>query len=275
MVSVEERKISGPHGDIPLRTYAPESGKPRLGLVWAHGGAFYGGDLDMPENDWVARQLASHGIMVVTVDYHLSPLLDGDSSATRFPFPAASEDVTAAFTWATTSITCSWAIGGASAGGNLAAGAALRLRDSGGPLPRAMVLAYPVLHAALPPVSAELAAKVRGLPPDLAFGADEIARMNLSYVQRAEALAEAYAFPGGHDVAGLPPALILNGDADSLRASGQRFAAELAVSGVDVTVVREPGTTHGHLNEPHNPAAPRSIARIVHWLNGVMAQSSS
>ncbi|GAA3349334.1 hypothetical protein GCM10020358_71070 [Amorphoplanes nipponensis] len=179
--------------------------------------------------------------------------------------------MTAAFVWATTSVpdipAADWAIGGASAGGNLVAGAALRLRDTGGPLPRTMVLAYPVLHAALPPVPAELAAKVRALPPEAAFGAEEIAAMNLRYVQHPDALAEAYAFPGGHDLSGLPPTFVLTCDADSLRASGQHFGAELATAGVDVAVIREVGTTHGHLNEPENPAARRSIVRVADWLN--------
>src|SRR4051794_37116439 len=110
-VSTTERKIAGPHGEIPVRVYSPPTGErstgPRRGLVWAHGGGFAGGDLDMPENDWVARQLARRGIVVVTVDYRLSPLPDGESTgapeARRFPYPVASEEVTAAFGWATTS----------------------------------------------------------------------------------------------------------------------------------------------------------------------------
>jgi acetyl esterase len=279
-VSTMERKIAGPHGEIPVRVYSPPAGErstgPRRGLVWTHGGGFAGGDLDMPESDWVARQLARRGILVVTVDYRLSPLPDGESTgapeARRFPYPVASEEVTAAFGWATTSDAAvpaaAWALGGASAGGNLVTGAALRLRDGGGPLPFALMLAYPVLHAALPPVPAELAAKVRVLSPPFNFGAEQIATMNLAYVRRPGALAEAYAFPGGHDVSGLPPTFILNGDADSLRASGQQFGAELAVAGVDVTVLREPGTRHGHLNDPKDPAASRSITRIADWLTG-------
>jgi acetyl esterase len=296
-----EHRIDGPHGGIPLRVHAPGPDErfEGLGLVWAHGGAFFGGDLDMPESDWVARQLALRGIVVVTVDYRLSPLPSsaadpasntGDPAssaadpasdgkdAPRFPYPVASEEVTAAFVWATASSTGmaaegapgmavdDWALGGASAGGNLAMSAALRLRDAGGVVPRSVLLAYPVLHATLPPVSAELAAKVGALPPELAFGAAEIERMNLDYVQRPEALTEPYAFPGGHDLSGLPPTFILNCDADSLRASGQQFGAELATAGVDVTVVREPGTSHGHLNDPADPAALRSLGRIIGWL---------
>ena len=128
------------------------------------------------------------------------------------------------------------------------------------------MLAYPVLHAALPPVPTELAAKVRTLPPPFDLGAEQIARMNLAYVQEPGALAEAYAFPGGHDLSGLAPTFVLNCDSDSLRASGQQFGAELAAAGVDVVVIREPGTRHGHLNDPNDPAASRSITRIADWL---------
>lgn len=269
---MENRSIDGPHGPIPARVYTP-AGESRIGLVWAHGGAFFGGDLDMPESDWVARRLADHGVTVVAVDYRLAPVLDwatgtvGDRTG-RFHYPVASEEVTAAFTWARTTYrqVPVWTIGGASAGGALTAGATLRLRDSGRPLPHGVLLAYPVLHAALPPMPAELAAKVATLPNPELVGARAISRMNLNYVRDAAALAQPYAFPGGHDLTGLPPTFLLNADIDPLRASGQRYGAELATAGVDLVLVREDGTRHGHLNEPDNPAAARSINRMAAWL---------
>jgi acetyl esterase/lipase len=98
------RVIDGPHGGIPVRVHHPD-GPALTGLVWAHGGAFFGGDLDMPESDWVARQFAARGITVVAVDYRLAPVLDwvtgvaGDPAG-RVHHPVASEEVTAAFTWA-------------------------------------------------------------------------------------------------------------------------------------------------------------------------------
>ena len=182
------------------------------------------------------------------MDYRLSPLPDGEHTgapeARRFPYPVASEEVTAAFVWATTSDAAvpaaNWALGGASAGGNLATGAALRLRDTGGPVPYALMLAYPVLHAALPPVPMELAAKVRALPPPFDFGAEQIAKMNLAYVEEPGALLDAYAFPGGHDVSGLPPTFILNCDADSLRASGGEPAGENGGEQVRVEAGQQP-----------------------------------
>ncbi|MBB2947249.1 acetyl esterase/lipase [Actinoplanes lutulentus] len=273
-LTIENRRIDGPHGSIPVRVYTPDrQADAEAGLVWAHGGAFFGGDLDMPESDGVARQFAGRGITVVTVDYRLAPVLDwatgtAGESAGRVRYPVASEEVTAAFRWAADAfpVARGWAIGGASAGGNLTAGATLRLRDHGGPLPRAVLLVYPVLHAGLPPMPAELAAKVATLPNADLIGAEAISRMNLNYVREPAALQEPYAFPGGHDLTGLPPTFILNSDIDPLRASGQRYGAELAAAGVDLVMIRESGTRHGHLNEPDNPAAVRSVSRMADWL---------
>jgi len=272
-ITTEDRQVDGLNGTIAVRVYTPD-GEAGVGLVWAHGGAFYGGDLDMPESDWVARRLAERGIAVVAVDYRLAPIPEwsGDevptTHAARANYPIASEEITEAFRWATTAGARArvWAIGGASAGATLAAGATLRLRDNGQPLPHAMVLVYPIVHAELPPMTAELAAKVRTLPDPDAVGAEAVSRMNLHYVREPAALGESYAFPGGHDLTGLPPTFILNSDIDSLRASGQKYGAELAAAGVDIIMIREDGVHHGHLNEPNNPGATRSISRIADWL---------
>ena len=278
-VTTEDLRIDGPHGALPLRVYAPtEDDHTGYGLVWAHGGAWMSGDLDMPENDWVARRLAEHGIAVVTVDYRLAPYPAWIAGKTgleavtddRFHYPVASEETVSAFQWAISSDSRvgadGWALGGASAGADLAAGAALRLRDTGGPTPRALLLAYPVVHAELPEMPAELAAKVHALPPESTFPPQAVSALARNYVGDPAALQKAYAFPGGHDLTGLPPTFILNCDADSLRASGQAFGAELAAAGVDLVMIREDGVRHGHLNEPDNPGAARSITRMAHWL---------
>ncbi|GAB3280304.1 alpha/beta hydrolase [Kineosporia babensis] len=282
---IEERGIDGPHGTIPLRIYLPDGESSDLGLVWCHGGAFFAGDLDMPENDWVARRLAQRGIRVVTVDYRRVPKPEGprwkdlaaDNDLERpNHFPVASEEVTAAWVWASNHDTArSWALGGASAGANLAAGATLRLRDRGGPVPRALLLAYPVVHAELPPLSAELRAKAEALPDEAAFWPDSVRSMNLNYVEDPALLKQPYAFPGGHDLSGLPPTFIINCDHDTLRASGEQFGAELLAGGVDVTVIREPDTVHGHLNTPDVPQAQASITRMADWLTSTTLLGSA
>ena len=268
--------IPGPHGTIPIRVYRAAGADASPALVWAHGGGFAWGELDMPEAHWVSEQLAALGVTVVSVDYRLAPvseaLTDGEPARDGVRFPVASEEVATAFRWAVQHAT-EWGIdsgrvslGGASAGGNLAAGAAMRLRDAGGPHPVSLMLAYPLVHSVLPEPTAALARMIALLPAEARFEPADVRALNLNYVGDPAELANPYAFPGGHDPAGLPPTFILNSDHDSLRSSGQAFAAELALAGVDVTVYHEPGTRHGHLNEPDNAGARASIHRMAAWL---------
>src|SRR4051794_5122589 len=148
-----------------MRVYTPAGdGIARPCLVWAHGGGFVGGDLDMREADWVAREICARaGAVVVSVDYRLA--VDGVC------YPVPHDDVVAAVAWvrdtaADLGIDAGRiSIGGASAGGNLTAGAALKLRDRDGWVPATLLLAYPALHAAVPPPSPALAAKLAELPP--------------------------------------------------------------------------------------------------------------
>ena len=134
---VHDDEAPGPHGPVPVRVYRPSPATARRPcLVWMHGGAFMAGDLDMPEADSVARELAHRaGAVVVCVDYRLA--VDGVT------YPVPHDDVVAAFRWVARRGGAlgidpdAIAIGGASAGANLAAGAALRLRDDGRRLPAA------------------------------------------------------------------------------------------------------------------------------------------
>lgn len=257
-------------------------------LVWAHGGGFLGGTLDMPEADQTARLLAARGVAVVSVDYSLAPadpLLDLPdeargpnlpsrarieaevaASGPRVRFPVASLQLLAAFDWAVEhaaeleGVADRVAIGGASAGANLAAGAALRARDRGRRAPSALLLCYGVLHAELPAPSPDLA---DALGPDFV---EPPRVLELNYVGDPALLADPYAFPGGHDVRGLPPTTVVNAGPDRLRASGEAFAAELAVAGVDVAVSQERGSAHGYLNHVDDPAALRTVDRFAHSL---------
>ena len=273
-VRIDNRIVDGPHGPLPVRVYVPDA-PIGSGLVWLHGGGFAFGDLDQPEADWVSRRLAGGGVRVVSVAYQLAPQRDFSRSDSPVSggvhFPVASEEVSAAFEWARASFTElglppeAWSLGGASAGANLAASAALRARDKGRPQPRSLLLAYPALHAELPPASPELRAQLAALPEE-SFPPEAVRRMNLNYVGDPDLLASPYAFPGGQDLRGLPPTFILNSDVDGLRPSGESFASEIAAAGVDLLLIRENGTRHGHLNEPGTPGAARSIERLIAWL---------
>jgi acetyl esterase len=137
---VEDLSIPGPGGDVPLRVYASESGGLRPALIYFHGGGFVFGNLDT--HDAVCRALAKEsGAVVISVDYRLSP---------EHKFPAAVEDSHAVTLWAAANAErlgidarCI-AVGGDSAGGNLATVIAMRCRDAGGPTLAAQVLFYPV-----------------------------------------------------------------------------------------------------------------------------------
>lgn len=277
--AVEDFAVPGDGVDVRARLYRPGDDAPRTGrgVVWVHGGGFVWGDLDMPESDWVARELASAGHVVLAVDYRL--VTGGDIDRREFAvdaahrFPAAHLDVLAAVRWLAASAEAlgvdpaRLVLGGASAGGNLAAGAAMRLRDDAGVAPSDLILAYPVAHAALPDHSPAVAAAVAPLAEDQRFRPETVAAMNLNYVGDPALLSHAYAFPGGHDVAGMPRTLIVNSEHDDLRSTGERFAAELAAAGVDTECVLEPETVHGHLNRPEHPAAGRSLATMLRWID--------
>lgn len=271
--TVEDRTLEGPYGAFAVRLYRPAE-PTGVGLVWAHGGGFAGGDLDMPEGHWVAGQLADRGVTVVSVDYVLSPVPQGwtmppaGNARERRHYPAASEEVGFAFAWARTAGLADgpWALGGASAGGNLAAGAALRMVHTGGPVPALVVLAYPTLQAVQAAPDAALRAMLDAEPEADRFGPAIIRTMYENYLGAPLETADAYAIPGIATTAQLmdyPPVLMINGEADELRMSGEAFARALSEAGVPVDAVTEPGTQHGHLNRPDEPAASLSIERIA------------
>lgn len=270
-----------PVADGLIRLY-PADAPTGAGLVWAHGGAFAAGDLDMPEADFVARSLAARGITVASVDYRLAPtppewaVRFGATERDGDHHPAASDDVRRAWEWMRQNAR-RWhvdperlALGGASAGANLAAGAVLRLLEDGGDLPADVVLAYPTLLAVQPEPDEEVARAVAGLPDAERFDPEDIKGMYDNYLGRDSADAPLVLVPGRatvDDVRGFPPTLIIDSEADTLRISGEVFAATLRAAGRPVDLVTEPGTRHGHLNRPEEPAATRSVERIAARLN--------
>jgi acetyl esterase/lipase len=250
-VDIHDATAPGPHGPVPVRVYTPpvDDGGARPCLVWLHGGGFAGGDLDMREADWTAREVcAGAGAVVVSVDYRLA--VDGVS------YPVPHDDAVAAVAWVRDAAgrigvePARVCVGGASAGGNLAAGAALKLRDRDGWLPAALVLAYPALHAAVPAPSPALAAALGELPPPFRPSTGDGHRVAENYLGGPLSSADGYAFPAGAVLDGLCPTLVVNAEYDHLRASGEAFAAALALAGVDVRQVLFRGLLHGFLNQP-------------------------
>ncbi|MET0296855.1 MAG: alpha/beta hydrolase fold domain-containing protein [Microbacterium sp.] len=239
------------------------------GLVWAHGGGFAAGDLDMPEADGVAHAIANRGTTVVSVDYRL---VGGDVR-----YPAPSDDVLAAWDWTVANAgrlridASRLALGGASAGANLATGAILRLLASGGVLPALAVLAYPTLLAVQPAPDAALRTILDDNPAADRFRPELVRAMYEDFLGGPVDDAPLPAIPGlatVDDLADFPPTLMINGEADELRVSGEHFAATLAAAGREIEAVVEPGTDHGHLNRP-GPAASASLDLIARRLGAL------
>lgn len=254
----------GPHGEVPVRVYAPlDRQGARRGLVWAHGGAFMFGDLDMPEADVVARELVARtGMTVVSVDYRLC------QGGVHFPVPH--DDLHAAYRWASgpegpLGAGAPWALGGASAGGNLAAGVAQRLGDEGAAVD-ALVLAYPVAHAPVPRGSDEHQAAMAQLPIALRFSPESTEFVNRNFLGGLSPDVP-YAFPGLGSVAGLPRTLVMICEYDDLRPTGEQLTDQLEAAGVPTTVELVRGMTHGHLNIPGHPAALRSLSGVAAFLS--------
>ncbi len=137
---VRDRTIPGPAGDIPVRVYRPSGATMLPLLLWFHGGGWVTGNLETHDN--VCRLLCEEvGAVVVSVDYRLAP---------EAKFPAAADDCMSAYEWALAHAdefgadSSRIAIGGDSAGGNLAAVVALCVLHEGLPQPRLQLLVYPV-----------------------------------------------------------------------------------------------------------------------------------
>ncbi|WP_430647927.1 alpha/beta hydrolase [Agromyces sp. GXS1127] len=287
-----------------VRVYPADAAaaRPTPALVWAHGGGFVAGDLDMPEADWVAGAFAARGVTVVSIDYRL---VGADGANV---YPAGSDDVLAAWAWTAVHVDelgidpTRIVVGGASAGANLTAGAVLRTLgvpatpDSAGgadrfpnaaveaapgsdapsaertPRPAGVFLAYPTLLAVQPAPDAALRAMLDANPVADRFGPARVREMYETYLGGQVEDAPLPAVPGlatPADLAGFPPVLMVNGEADELRVSGEAFAATLVAAGVAVEVMTEPGTEHGHLNRPGEPAASVTVERVLGWLAGL------
>lgn len=138
-VVIEARSVPTPEGEVPVLVYSRGAQTPQAGLLWIHGGGYLFGSAEDDRARGIAEQL---DCVVVSVDYRLAP---------EHPFPAASNDCLAALRWMADNAAAlnidptRLALGGASAGGGLAAGLALRVRDEGGPDLALQLLLYPMI----------------------------------------------------------------------------------------------------------------------------------
>ena len=267
-LDIRAATVEGRNGGIPVRDYFPAERLTERPLLWIHGGAFSAGGLNVRESDAPARVWAAAGRWVRTVDYRLAPPVNlfRDSALKAGPnrFPAAMHDVVDVITALTRETGEEIDAAGASAGANLVAAATLSLRDGGHPLPRRLALAYGTFHND-PIVGSDVYKHLRGPLGRWAFNPAMLRRMNLNYVGDATLLVPGLAFPGGSDLTGLPPTLIIDADNDRLHASGQAFANELRDAGVEVRE-QQVRTLHGFLGRPRSAAFRVGAREIQDWL---------
>jgi len=243
VAEVRDLVATGPHGAIPLRLYRPvtvpnPAPSPAPTLVYYHGGGWTMGDLDT--HDVLCRQLADESAcVVVAVDYRMGP---------EHAFPAAVDDVLAATRWlqanaATLGLDPTrFAVGGDSAGGNLAAVVALAWRDAGEAVPLMFqLLIYP-------------ATDMRAVAPSHTHNgqgylltADTIAYFRGQYIA-PEHYADWRASPLLHaDLSGLPPALVITAGFDPLRDEGRQYADALSAAGSPAQYVCFERQIHGFI----------------------------
>jgi acetyl esterase len=255
---IEDLVIPGADTPIPARLYAPDASKPHPVMLYFHGGGYVKGGIE--ESDAFCRNLArvtQH--VVVSVDYRLAP---------EYPFPAALDDAVTATEWVANQAV---ALGGApgpvavcgeSAGGNLAAVTCLQLRSQPRVAIRYQVLLQPVLDftlsfpsVAMPPTEClvpreDLAWYYRTYRSDRCDARDP--RVSPIFVQ---------------DLSGLPPALIVAAEYDTLRDEAQAYAEHLTAARVAARYICASGMVHGFLQMrglvPDAQAASEQIAQAL------------
>ena len=226
VAEVRDLLAPGPSGPIPLRLYrgvGTSAGSLLPALIYFHGGGWVFGDLDT--HDGVCRRLANGArAAVVAVDYRLAP---------EHKFPGAVDDALAAMRWVAMQTTtlgidpARLAVGGDSAGGNLAAIAALDARERG-PTLRHQLLIYPAVDLTL-----ELAQRnpCEGMP----LAAKTMVWFRDLYLRDAGDQRDWRASPlFSHDFRGLPPAYLITAGFDPLDTEGAAYAGKLRNAGVPV-----------------------------------------
>lgn len=244
---VIDHDIAGPGGRLPLRIYRPDAavaGPAPYGVVMLfHGGGFVLGDLET-HDEAARRTCIGADAVVVSVDYRLAP---------EHRFPAAVDDAEAATLWAAESIEefggdpDRLIVSGDSAGGNLAAVVARRLRDAGGPDVVGQALIYPVTDMRSGDHHASRSTFAEG------FGLSEEAMdwFGRQYLARDADMHHPDASPiVVDDLRGLPPAFVLTAEFDPLRDEGDAYAERLRAAGVEVEHHRLEGTIHGVMSNP-------------------------
>ena len=258
---VANLKIPGPGGELPLRLYRPASERPLPALLYFFGGGWVLGTIDTA--DGVSRSLAnSSGALVVVVGYRLAP---------EHPFPAAIDDCYATVRWVAEHAEeigadpARLAVGGDSAGGNLAAAVALRARADG-PALVGQLLVYPNTDQLADDQS------MRAADDPFLFNRHSVGWYRQHYLADPGDAANPLASPlRAESLAGLPPALVITAEYDPLRDQGEAYARRLADAGVQVELSRYPGMAHGFFTmagtvDASRAAIEQCASQLREWL---------
>jgi acetyl esterase len=261
---VHDLQVDGGAGPLRARHYAPqESGGPHPLLVYFHGGGFVVGDVET--HDAPCRLICAHaGVHVLSVDYRLAP---------EHRFPAAIEDGRAATAWAQTNAAslgadpARVAVGGDSAGANIAAVVAWETARDGAPAPALQLLIYPVTEMRESTPSRERFADgffLTGAMMDW-FGvqyADELSDLDDPRLSILRA-------PG---LGGLAPALVVTAGFDPLRDEGEAYARALEQAGTRVVSRRHASLIHGFINMTGISRSSRdALVELSGTLRGMLA----
>jgi acetyl esterase len=265
---LDDRTIpGGPTGDVNIRIVKPPNGTGPLPIIFhSHGGGWILGDKDTHER--LDRELATFArAIVVFVDYTPAP----DAH-----YPVQNEQAYTALEWAVANAAefgadpSRVALFGDSVGGNMTAALTLMAKQRGGPELAAQMLFYPVTDANLDTDTYERYADGPWLTREAmrwfwdAYLPDENRRSEITASPLQASLEQ---------LRGLPPALIVNGEHDVLRAEGEAYARKLAQAGVPVTHVRYSSTIHDFalLNPITSTPAPRAaIAQAADYLSAAL-----
>lgn len=236
VAKVENRSIPGPDADVPVRVYTPVGDAPFAGLVYFHGGGWVIGSVETHDN--LCRSIANAaGCVVVSVEYRLAP---------EHKFPAAVDDAYAATCWVAEQADRLGidrrriAVGGDSAGGNLAAVVALMARDRSRPGLALQALLYPITDRDLNTPS------YLKYADGYLLSRDGMAWFWNHYLPEGVSPDQPYISPlRAGDLHGLPPALVITAECDPLCDEGNAYARRLEEAGVPVTLSCYPGMIHG------------------------------
>ena len=256
--SVVDREIAGPGGTLPLRIYRPQGEAPLPTLVYFFGGGWVLGSIET--SDAICRRLANAvPCQVITVGYRLAP---------EHPFPAAVQDCEAAVRWIAAHATelgvGPLAVGGDSAGGNLAAVVA---QLCAGQL-AGQLLVYPnTLYGS------DTASMRENDDPAL-FNHRSVAWYWGHYLESVADGKDPRVSPLlADDLTGLPPALVITAEFDPLRDEGEAYAARLRDAGVPVTQTRYDGMVHGFFAMSGIlDGGRRAVDQAARWLDDVFRE---